>query len=135
MGHGNPAQWNAKQMVEIAEKEANKYIQSKLTYSQIRKIFAQIIKIRTQLETNKEENINKAVSELVLLKPLLAYAVGKSMGRNGSPVQKFQVFMFDCIDEISNLSAVDEQRKAINNFIKVIEAIVAYHRFKGGRES
>jgi CRISPR type III-A-associated protein Csm2 len=68
-------------------------------------------------------------TEFVMLKPKLAYAVGRAK-QNGSKFKVYKIEDFydvlaDAIDKVQ--SSVDRQ-KAFKNFITVFEAIVAYHK-------
>lgn len=91
--------------------------------NQIRNIYAKINSIRTNFKMKKEydEDIERS---LILLKPKLAYAKGRKR-----EVGKFQEFMFICIDAV-----VNSQNKtlATENFLSLIESVVAFHKFYGG---
>lgn len=83
----------------------------KLTTNQLRKFFGEVK--RQQLQGYNE-------TDFVLLKPKLAYAVGRSKGKNPK-IKDFYMVMSDAIDKVNN----PEQ---FINFIKIFEAIVAYHK-------
>lgn len=83
---------------------------SKLTTSQLRKFFG---------EVKRQQMIGYKESNFVLLKPKLAYAVGRA--DKNSKIQDFYYIMSNAIDLVSN-------EKQFKNFIKVFEAIVAYHK-------
>ena len=88
-----------------------KSAQNKLTTNQLRKFFGEVK--RQQMSGYKE-------TDFVLLKPKLAYAVGRSKQKD-SKIKDFYVVISDAIDKVNN----EQQFK---NFIKVFEAIVAYHK-------
>lgn len=83
---------------------------AKLTTSQLRKFFGEVK--RQQMNGYKE-------SDFVLLKPKLAYAVGRTNGK--SKITDFYEVMSIAIDTVT----CEEHFK---NFIKIFEAIVAYHK-------
>ncbi|MCZ2101492.1 MAG: type III-A CRISPR-associated protein Csm2 [Chitinophagales bacterium] len=94
-----------------------------LSSSQIRKFFGEVKKIEADFDRKK--------GEIVLLAPKLAYAVGRDykaqMKRSESKIKEFH-------DEIiRGLNEVKEDKKRYSNFVNLVEGIVAYHRYKGGK--
>ena len=85
--------------------------ESKLTTSQLRKFFGEVK--RQQMSGYDETNF-------VLLKPKLAYAVGRAKAPNAK-INDFYKVIANAIDKVHN----EQQFK---NFIKIFEAIVAYHK-------
>ncbi|MDR0981888.1 MAG: type III-A CRISPR-associated protein Csm2 [Culturomica sp.] len=83
---------------------------SKLTTNQLRKFFGEVK--RQQMSGYNE-------TDFVLLKPKLAYAVGRTKGN--SKITDFYEVMCAAINSVSN-------EKQFKNFIKIFEAIVAYHK-------
>ena len=72
-----------------------------------------------------EFDVNTIKSELLLLKPKVAYAAGRQL----KTIKPFKEFMDDVIN--SWMKATDK-RKATTNFFNLIESMVAYHKFYGG---
>jgi CRISPR-associated protein Csm2 len=93
------------------DKDGFKTLRAKLTSSQIRKFFGEVK--RQQMSGYNE-------SEFVLLKPKLAYAVGRSTGSD--PKIK------DFYNVLSNAIDIVKSEDHFKNFIKIFEAIVAYHK-------
>lgn len=91
--------------------------------NQIRNVYAKINSIRTKFKKTKkyDESIERS---LILLKPKLAYAKGRKR-----EVGTFQEFMFTCIDAVVNSK---DKTLATENFLSLIESVVAYHKFYGG---
>lgn len=91
-----------------------------LTTSQLRKFFGEVK--RQQMSVFDE-------TEFIMLKPKLAYAVGraKQNGRKGKhqKIEDFYTIMADAIDKVETSS---DKPKAFKNFITAFEAIVAYHK-------
>ncbi len=91
-----------------------------LTTSQLRKFFGEV---KRQQMTGYDE------TEFVMLKPKLAYAVGraKQNGRRrmAQKIEDFYNVMACAIDYVENSN---DKQKAFKNFITVFEAIVAYHK-------
>ena len=129
--------WNKNDLISISEiqervtnetvlfaERFGKYLAQKeefadpLTTSQLRKFFGEVK--RQQMSGYNE-------TEFVMLKPKLAYAVGraKSGKRKDAKIEDFYLVMADAIDKVN--SSQDKQ-KAFKNFITIFEAIVAYHK-------
>ena len=89
-----------------------------LTTSQLRKFFG---------EVKRQQMIGYKESEFIMLKPKLAYAVGRAKQGKKKPVkiEDFYDVMSDAIDKVSQCS---DKLKAFKNFITAFEAIVAYHK-------
>lgn len=82
----------------------------KLTTNQLRRFFGEVK--RQQMQGYNE-------SQFVLLKPKLAYAVGRDKG--ATKIKDFYNVMTNAIDMVKD-------EKSFKNFIMVFEAIVAYHK-------
>lgn len=98
-----------------------------LTTSQLRKFFGSVKQLQM---TTELKGYNP--SEMVMLKPKLAYAAGRSH-KNNTSFREFRIDDFrNVIDkavDIVNGSANKEL--AFKNFIQFFEAIVAYHKVYG----
>jgi CRISPR type III-A-associated protein Csm2 len=91
-----------------------------LTTSQLRKFFG---------EVKRQQMMGYNDTEFVMLKPKLAYAVGrvKQNGRKGKTykIEDFYLVLADAIDKVQSST---DKPKAFKNFITAFEAIVAYHK-------
>ena len=89
---------------------------SKLTTSQLRRFFG---------EVKRQQMMGYNQSDFVLLKPKLAYAVGRARKDarrdTTSKIEDFYFVIADAIDKVRNADH-------FKNFIKIFEAIVAYHK-------
>ena len=83
-----------------------------LTTSQLRKFFG---------EVRRQDMKDYNQSEFILLKPKLAYAVGRAKKEGQSKIEDFYLVITEAIDLVKD-------QKTFNNFIKMFEAIVAYHK-------
>ncbi len=109
-------------LVKTAEKIAREELlrgNNKVTTSQIRNIFGTVKK----LEMKSNEN---PIPELVLLKPKLAYVVGRNDKVKGL------VCLRDVLSTAIDL-VVENKDKRFKNFCKFFEAILAYHKAGGGK--
>ena len=82
----------------------------KMTTNQLRKFFGEVK--RQQMQGYNE-------TQFILLKPKLAYAVGRDKGQ--TKIGDFYKVMTNAIDLVKD-------EKSFKNFIMVFEAIVAYHK-------
>lgn len=97
-----------------------------LKTSQIRNFYGAINGIRAEYHKKREHNPD-IHRQLILLKPKLAYAVGRN--QKSRAFQDFRDFMVQAIDGVITSK---KPKEAIENFFALIEAVVAYHKFYGG---
>ncbi len=92
-----------------------------LTTSQIRKFFGELKRIQSEPEKFK--------SDIPLLKAKLAYAVGRDL-KGGRPKTKIKDFHDQLIIGIDGIR--DGNHDDLNRYIKIVESIVAFHKYHGG---
>ncbi len=97
--------------------------EKELSTSQIRNILDEIQRIPLPTGEKREEKFKEVKNKLHLLRPKLAYAAGRHRGR----VKDFR----EVVEAAIKLVTEPEHFKNFRNFI---EAIVAYHRYHGGKE-
>jgi len=92
-----------------------------LTTSQLRKFFGEVKRQQMMKDFNE--------TEFTMLKPKLAYAVGRAK-QNGkkNKAQKIEDFYTVISDAINMVLNSTDRPKAFKNFITAFEAIVAYHK-------
>ena len=92
-----------------------------LTTNQLRKFFGEVKRQQMMKEFNE--------TEFTMLKPKLAYAVGRAK-QNGrkNKAQKIEDFYTVITDAIDKVLSSPDRAKAFKNFITAFEAIVAYHK-------
>jgi len=99
---------------------------SRIKTNQIRNVFSTVNKIRAmQKKKSAYENLER---ELILMKPKLAYAAGRNRD-----VRPFKDFLASAIDGVVG-AGESCKTEALNNFFALIESVVAYHKFYGGKE-
>jgi CRISPR-associated protein Csm2 len=105
-------------LVDYAEKAGRFMAKKGLTNSKIRSIYGEIKRIQMS-EFEKEK------SAFILLKPKVAYALGRDANNEGLKLFK----------EIFDLSSTDvTDQKSYQNFCNFMEAILAYHKAFGGKD-
>lgn len=94
-----------------------------LSTSQLRKFFGEIKRIQGSV-------FQEEISSILMLKPKLAYAVGRSDGEN--KIEDLFKQMSPLLDAI-DVKNTKEGPKHFKNFVNIFEAIVAYHKANGGK--
>jgi len=109
------------ELVTFAQQTADALVTQNLTRSQIRTIFTEVRQIEAMWGQRE------AVRRLSMLKPKLAYQAARS-----STVNLLRDVLSDAIDEVLKAPA-DKQNERFARFVELFEAILAYHRAKGGK--
>lgn len=97
-----------------------------MTTSQLRRFFGEVKRIEMQSAPN--------TSDIAMLNPLLAYAVGRDKDNNGHNKTRILEFFEEMSKAISAIRS-DNLNEDYDNFIQIFEAIVAYHKYYGGKEN
>jgi len=118
----------AKHLVEEEKiPQTNVFVVLPLTTSQLRKFFGAVKSIQMNVSVNGFD-----VSEFVMLKPKLAYAVGRVRQKNPKcrerRIEDFAEVLMAAMDYVNGSN---EKDVAFKNFISFFEAIVAYHKRYG----
>ena len=102
---------------------ATKDAKRPMTTGQIRKFYGEVKRIDAAIE--------KHTNDIPMLKPLLAYAVGrdKASGKN-TKIDDFEEELSKAIGAIRLEHIIADYK----NFVQIFESIVAYHKYYGGRE-
>ena len=90
-----------------------------LTTSKLRKFFSALKRIEA------EGYNDQTSSEFILLKPYLAYTAGR---------EKKEHKIHDFYEELKHGIDMVSHEKEFKNFVKLVEAIVAYHKAAGGKD-
>lgn len=104
--------------VKYAEEMGKFMAQNQLTNSKIRSIYGEIKRIQMG-EFEKEK------SSFYLLKPKVAYALGRDEKNEG--LKLFKKIFDKASESVTN-------QKCYQNFCNLIEAILAYHKAYGGKD-
>jgi CRISPR-associated protein Csm2 len=95
---------------------------------QIRTLYSAVQSIRVRADRG-EATPDEVSRRLVFLKPKLAYA---SARQPGPAMRELREYLVRAIDGVITSS---DPTKARDNFFFLMEAIVAYHKFHGGRDA
>ncbi len=97
-----------------------------VTKSQIRKFYEKVRKMEQEVKHAEMKESNEIKRTLILLKPLLAYTVGKNRGNKSYRA-------FDCLNKvISKAIDLTSDVEDFKCFVELFQAIVAYHRYHCG---
>lgn len=97
-----------------------------LTTSQLRKFFGELKRI--------DSDFSRKINDLPMLQPMLAYAVGRDKNERGFNKTKIEVFQKEITKGLKSIRNDEVHQKSdFKNFVKLFEAIVAYHRYYGGK--
>jgi len=111
-------------IVQKAEDMALQFTRDKLKTNQIRNFYSAITRMRADFEQS-ENGYEQVKTQLVMLKPKLAYAAGRQTAVRAN----FYQFMTSAIKSVEQAS---DKSKAMENFFLLVESVVAYHKFHGG---
>lgn len=101
-----------------------------LTTGQLRKFFGEVKRI--------DADVLKHKTEIPMLKPLLAYAVGRDKNKKGlnkTRIEEFGKELSKAVDAIRWSENDDVLKSDYKNFVQIFESIVAYHKYYGGQEN
>jgi len=95
-----------------------------LSTSQIRHIFTKIKEIEAK-------GIEKMEAELLMMKPITAYAAKRHRNEG---LTTFKTNIIDSgIEEVLNGKDPQIKKERFANFVKLVEAVLAYHKAAGGK--
>ncbi len=112
------------ELVTFAEQTATTLVGNKLTRAQIRNIFTEVRKIDAMWDSHPAV----AMRRLNMLKPKLDYQAARA-----EPVGLLRNVLKDAITQVSVVKDQKERDRRFHVFMDLFEAILAYHRAKGGR--
>ncbi len=109
--------------------ELGKELARNIKANQIRNIYGAVqhIRVRASRPQPDTEDINR---RLIFLKPKLAYASGRQNNLRG-----LRDVLVEAIDSVVRSEDPQKAQKARDNFFILMESIVAYHKFYGGKDS
>lgn len=118
--------------IEFAEEFGKELNNGKLTTTQIRNFFGEVVKLRGSLSQDKFPASTER--SFLMLKPKLAYAVKRHGNERTSPgIMDFQNVIQPAISAVLNGNTEKEKYERFINFADFFEAIIAYHRANGGK--
>jgi CRISPR-associated protein Csm2 len=122
-----------KELVETADSVGEKLANQKLTTNQIRNIFGMVRQIKMSWSNDPTGSYRQAV----LLKPKLAYQAQRVKERDfkrGAGFKDLENALEPALDAVIE-APEDKRQERFERLTDFFEAIVAYHKKHGGRES
>jgi CRISPR-associated protein Csm2 len=108
--------------------------------NQLRKFLDAVNRIKADLRQESSVRLDKIEVELQVLKPKLAYAVGRSNKQREKPaLDAFSQVINAAIDSIKDAELIrtesdkEEFREDFERLVYLIESVVAYHKAAGGK--
>ena len=108
-----------------ADAESERERRSKLTTSQIRKVFGEVKRLWMDAQKGWTDAMTRKV---YLLIPKLEYAARKEIA-----VKALRAVLVPAIRKVLEAQTYDELRKRFGRFMDFFEAILAYHQAAGGK--
>jgi len=108
-------EWTKNFGKKLSPKGNDKY--KPLTTSQIRKFFGEVKRIQASFDKHKDD--------IPLLNAKLAYAVGRN---SYSRIE----YLYNELE--SGIKAINGNQDNYNRFVNIVESIVAFHKFHGGKD-
>jgi CRISPR-associated protein Csm2 len=115
-------EWDTADLVRRAN-EIGGDLSRKMTTSQIRNFLDEVNRIHAETQGRGAEFDS---SRVILLKPLLAYSAGRETGNKREVLKSFAELFSAAADKVQDASD-------FKPFLDFTRAVVAYHRFYGGR--
>lgn len=98
-----------------------------LTNSQIRNVYGELKRIQMK-------GFSESQSEFLLLKPKVAYAAKRKSDRETETGMELFKKIFDkSYDAVSQIKDKDKKEQAFKNMCSVMEGLIAYHKYYGGK--
>lgn len=129
-----------KVMRALSEEAQKSYGSKMVTTSQIRKFLTAVNRVNGKIDQFKNGNKSSASGripedlqmEIKFLKVKLAYQIGRAdSGRNrANPVKEFA----DKSGLIDEIDKIGDSLERYENFARYVEALVAFHKFYGGKD-
>lgn len=119
--------WKPEERLSHAVIVASYLVAQELKTNQVRRILEMARNVELKLKRNKGEDIR---DDIVRIRYVLAYTVGRATGRSKSPLEAFHKIL----DPMLEVLMKDPKEENFEKFYDFLQAVVAYHRFFGGKD-
>jgi CRISPR-associated protein Csm2 len=113
------------EIIKIADSKGKQFKNNSIKANQIRNFYSAVVSIKKKVENMEEFNFEEIKTDILLLKPKIAYAAGRK-----NEVKPFKDFVDDVVNATINST---NYKKATENFFNIMESVVAYHKFYGDK--
>jgi len=119
--------WKPEERLSYAVIVASCLVAQELKTNQVRRILEMARNVELKLKRNKDEDIR---DDIVRIRYVLAYTVGRATGRSKNPLEAFHKIL----DPMLEVLMKDPKKENFEKFYDFLQAVVAYHRFFGGKD-
>lgn len=119
--------WKPEERLSHAVIVASYLVAQGLKTNQVRRILEMARNVELKLKRNKGEDIR---DDIVRIRYVLAYTVGRATGRSKSPLEAFHKIL----DPMLEVLMKDPKAENFEKFYDFLQAVVAYHKFFGGKD-
>lgn len=123
----NFLEWSPNKRLANAVTVAAYLTSQDLKTNQVRRILEMARNVELKLKRNKDEDIR---DDIVRMRYVLAYTVGRATGRSKNPLEAFHKIL----DPMLEVLMKDPKKENFEKFYDFLQAVVAYHRFFGGKD-
>ncbi|MBN8563485.1 MAG: type III-A CRISPR-associated protein Csm2 [Leptolyngbya sp. UWPOB_LEPTO1] len=128
------ADYSTRELVEDANKLGEKLVRTQLKTTQIRKFLDAVNQLKAKIKAAKTPNdIEIVKAELPLLRAKLAYATARQQKKDieSSPVEPLKKVLDIAIKRVRQDDCFPQD---FTRLVQLIESIIAYHRYAGGKD-
>jgi CRISPR-associated protein Csm2 len=129
-------------LVNHAQALGSGLVKQNVKTNQLRKFLDAINQLKAKLNLEGKTNITNIEIALQMLKPKLAYAAGRADKKKGEEagIKSLEAVIAAAVDKMIQARAVQSDndlvdfREDFERLANLIEAIIAYHKFEGGKD-
>jgi CRISPR-associated protein Csm2 len=119
--------WTPQERLQNAM-ELGKYLSRNLRTNQVRRVLETARRVHLSIRGEGNKNF---VEDIVKMRYLLAYAVGKETNRHKKDALRT---LYDVLDPMLEVIMKDPKPENFEVFYDFLQAVVAYHKFYGGND-
>ncbi|WP_457751607.1 type III-A CRISPR-associated protein Csm2 [Thermococcus sp.] len=123
---GEFPRWSPEKRLANAVTVAAYLVVQRLKTNQVRRI----LEMARTTELKVRRGGTDIKNDIIRMRYLLAYTVGKATGQSKYPIEAFH----SVLDPMLKVLMKDPTKENFERFYDFLQAVVAYHRFFGGRE-
>ncbi len=136
---GSLKDYPIRDLVKHSEELGKRLVEQDVKTNQLRKFLDAINQLKVELSLEDKPNIEEIEVSLQMLKPKLAYAVGRANKKETPGIKALKDVVSAAVDKIIEVKNVKSQnnmeifRQDFQRLVNLIEAIIAYHKAAGGK--
>lgn len=119
--------------VDIGEEIGKKLKSDGVKTSQIRKFLSAVNSVANKIQNENEELAPENAEEIQYLRVKLAYQAGREEVRGKIDASDFGLHYLQKVLDVA-IKNIGRSKSGFEKFNKLVESIVAYHKFYGGKD-